>query len=50
MLCVPDVAMNSGTFTLLIGFVMCFPRDQFVLGADTVKTVVALKDLFKKNK
>lgn len=27
---------------------MCFPRDQFVPGADTVKTVVALKDLLKK--
>lgn len=49
MLCVPGVGMNSGTSTLLTGLVMCFPRDQFVPGADTVKTVVALKDLLKKN-
>ena len=37
-----------GIYTLLIDIVLCLAKDQFMLGIETIKTVVALNGLFEK--
>ena len=37
-----------GIYTLLTDIVLCLAKDQFMLGIETIKTVVALNGLFEK--
>ena len=48
MLCMLFVKQIVGIHTLLIDIVLCLPKDQFIVGTETIKIVVALNGLFEK--